>query len=121
MVIAAAIATWMYLYKPNRSVTNEKGIEITAVQLVKEFQESEAGANAKYLDKAMQVTGTVSKVEKNQEGQTTVLISSEDAMTGVYCTLKEASDIVVGSVITIKGFCSGMLSDVRIREAVVIE
>ena len=121
LVIAGVIIGWMYLYKPNRSVANEKGIEITAAQLVKAFQTNEAEANAKYLDKTLQVTGTVLTYEKNQEGQATIMISSEDPMTGVFCTLKENVNLSVGSTVTVKGFCSGMLSDVRIREAVIIK
>ena len=121
VLIAGGIAVWFYLNKPNRTVANEKGIEITAIQLVKDYQTNEAEANAKYLDKAIEVTGTVSQVDKNQEGKTTVMISSEDPMTSVFCTLKEDAKITAGSSITIKGFCSGMLSDVRIREAVVVK
>lgn len=120
VVIAGAIAVLFYLYKPNRTVTDEKGIEITAAQLVKDYQANEAEANTKYLDKAIEVTGIVSQVDKNQEGKVTVMISSDDPMTGVFCTLKDDSNITTGSSVTIKGFCSGILSDVRIREAVVV-
>jgi hypothetical protein len=121
IVIGVAVALIMW-NKPNRTVANEKGIEVTAVQLVKEYQENEQEANKKYLDKALQVSGTISAVDKNQEGQTTVMLTSDDAMTGVLCTLKEqAGNIAAGSSITIKGFCSGMLSDVRLREAVVVK
>jgi uncharacterized protein YpmB len=121
LVIVGVIIGWMYLYKPNRSVENERGIEITAAQLVKEFQANEAEANAKYLDKTLQVTGVVSTFDKNQEGQVTIMLSSDDAMTGVFCTLKDDAKSIVGNTVTIKGFCSGMLSDVRIREAVIIK
>ena len=121
VAITSAVAVYFYLHKPKRTVADEKGIEITASQLVKEYQANEAEANAKYLDKAIQVSGTVTSVEKNQDGKPTIMLASEDAMTGVYCTLKENTEIASGSSVTIKGFCSGMLSDVRIREAVVVK
>lgn len=122
LVVAGAAVVYFMWNKPNRTVANEKGIEVTAAQLVKEYQENEQEANKKYLDKALQVTGAVSQLDKNQEGKTTVMLSSDDAMTGVLCTLKEeAGTIAAGSTITIKGFCSGMLSDVRLREAVVVK
>jgi hypothetical protein len=120
VLIAAGVAVLFYLNKPNRTVANEKGIEITAAQLVKDYQANEAEANAKYLDKALQVTGTISEVSKNQEGKVTVMLSSEDPMSGVFCTLKDDANLTIGFTVTIKGFCSGILSDVRIREALVV-
>ena len=122
VVLGGAAVVYFMWNKPDRSVANEKGIEVTAAQLVKDYQENEQEANKKYLDMALQVTGTVSQLDKNQEGQVTVMLSSDDAMTGVLCTLKEeAGTLAAGSAITIKGFCSGMLSDVRLREAVVVK
>jgi hypothetical protein len=120
LLIAGGVAIWFYLNKPNRTVSNEKGIELSASELVKDYQQNEDSANIKYLDKTVQVTGTVSEISKNQDGQSTVLLSSEDPMTGVFCTLKDDPHLTIGFTVTIKGFCSGMLSDVRIREAVVI-
>lgn len=122
LAIVGAVAVVFYLNKPNRSVSGEKGIEVTATQLVKEYQENENTANTKYLDKAIQVTGSIAEVSKNQDGKTTVMLTSEDPMTGVFCTLREdAGNLSAGSNVTIKGFCSGMLSDVRLREAVIVK
>jgi hypothetical protein len=121
LLITAGFVVWYFINKPNRTVTNEKGIEVSAVDLVKEYQQNEDSANFKFLDKAVQVTGTVSEVAKNPDGQSTVLLSSEDPMTGVFCTLKDEPNLTIGFTVTIKGFCSGMLSDVRIREAVVVK
>ena len=113
-----AYRTW---YKPNRDVAKEKGIEITAAQLVTEFQQHEAAANTRYLNKPIQVSGTVSTVAANQEGITTVLLSSNDAMTGVFCTLKENNpNIKTGTPVVIKGICNGMLTDVRLGEAILV-
>lgn len=117
----AAIAYFMW-NKPQRKVENEQGIIVTSAQLVKEFQANEMDANKKYLDKAIQVTGTVSDVKNNQEGNPSIMLSSDDAFTGVLCTLKEAApNISNGATVTIKGICSGMLSDVRLREAVLVK
>jgi hypothetical protein len=120
LVVAGVAIGWMMWNKPRRNVEDEKGLAITAVQLVKEYQENEAAANTKYLDKAIQVTGTVTEVKNNQDGKVTVTLGSDDAFTGVFCTLKESTtNISNGGAVTIKGICSGMLSDVRLRDAVV--
>jgi hypothetical protein len=107
--------------KPQRKVENEKGIEVTSVQLVKDYQANEAEANKKYLDKAVQVTGVVTEIKNNQDGKSTVTLGSDDAFTGVFCTLKEKPvNVTPASTVIIKGICSGMLSDVRLREAVIV-
>ena len=121
ILIGGTIAYRMW-NKPNRDVAKEKGIVITAAQLVTEFQENETTANAKYLNKPIEVSGTVSNVAQNQEGITTVLLSSNDAMTGVFCTLKENNpNIKAGTPVVIKGICNGMLSDVRLGEAILVK
>ncbi len=122
LIVTGAVAAWFMWNKPERKVENEKGIVVAATQLVKEYQADEKTANTKYLDKAIQVTGSVSEVKKNQDGKETVTLASEDPFTGVFCTLKEtAENIQTGSTVTIKGICSGMLSDVRLREAVIVK
>ena len=108
--------------KPQRKVENEKGIEVTSAQLVKDYQANEAEANKKYLDKAIQVTGTVSDIKNNQDGNSTIMLASDDVFAGVLCTLKEKPvNVTSGATITIKGICSGMLSDVRLREAIIVK
>ena len=120
-LVGGTIAYRMFT-RPNRDVATEKGIVITAAQLVTEFQENESAANVKYLNKPIEVSGTVSNVAQNQEGITTVLLSSNDAMTGVFCTLKESNpNIKTGTQVVIKGICNGMLSDVRLGEAILIK
>lgn len=121
IVTGSAVAYFMW-NKPQRNVENEKGIEVTAAQLVKDYQANEAEANKKYLDKAIQVTGTVSEIKNNQEGNATITLSSDDAFTGVFCTLKQTTtNLNTGATVTIKGICSGMLTDVRLREAVMVK
>jgi hypothetical protein len=122
LITLGAIITYMVWNKPRRKVENEKGIAVSAAQIVSEYQQNEAEANKKYLDKAIQVTGNISEIKNNQDGKPTIMLTSDDPFAGVFCTLKKASgNIKTGSVVTIKGICSGMLSDVRLREAVVIQ
>ena len=120
LIVVGGVITYNMWTKPNRSVENEKGISITAAQLVKEFQENENNANKKFLNKAIEVTGIVAELGNNQDGKSTITLSSDDAFTGVFCTLKETKDIASGATVTIKGICSGMLTDVRLSEAVIV-
>jgi hypothetical protein len=122
IILGSAGVAYIMWNKPMRSVENERGIEITASQLVKDYQQNEAEANKKYLDKTIQVTGTIGEVKNNQDGEATIMLTTDDPFTGVFCTLKEsAGNPESGSSVTIKGICSGMLTDVRLREAVVVK
>ncbi len=122
LILGGSAVAYFIWNKPQRNVENEKGIGITASQLVKQYQQNEAEANKKYLDKTIQVTGNVSEVKNNQDGKATIMLTSDDPFTGVFCTLKEsAGNINTGSSVVIKGICSGMLTDVRLREAVVVK
>ncbi|TDH24002.1 hypothetical protein EXU57_16055 [Segetibacter sp. 3557_3] len=122
LAVAGAVIGYRMWNKPNRSVANEAGIAITAADLVTAYQADENAANAKFLDKAIEVSGTISAVDKSQDGKSTIMLSSDDPMTGVYCTLKIGADnLAVGTPVKVKGFCSGMLSDVRLRDAVIVK
>lgn len=122
LIAGGAAVAWYMFNKPRRDVAQEQGIVIPAGQLVSEYQADETAANTKYLDKPIEVTGTVGEVKNNQDGKTTILLTGTDPMTGVFCTLKDATaNITPGSTVTIKGICSGMLSDVRLREAILVK
>jgi hypothetical protein len=115
--------TAYYLWnKPQRTVEGEKGIVITADSLIAIYNADEKAADAKYLNKAIQVQGTVAKVEKNQDGQTTVLFASADPMSSVFCTMRDKdANVSAGSVITLKGFCSGHTMDVLLTDCIVVK
>jgi len=121
LITAGSIVAYQKWNKPTRDVANEKGILLTAPQLVTDYQASEESANTKYLDKPLEVTGKIAEVKQNQAGQTTILLSSNDPFVGVFCTLKNSvGNLTPGSPVTVKGVCHGMLSDVRIGEAILV-
>src|ERR1700760_4633165 len=75
--------------KPARDVTKEKAIHITAAAIFDSFTSNEQSANAHYLNKAVEVTGVVTNVKKNQAGETVVYLQSHDPVFGVNCTFKQ--------------------------------
>jgi hypothetical protein len=113
----------IYLWnKPPRDVTKEKGIQITAVAIFDSFSNNEQAANTRFLNKAIEVTGKVSDVKKNQAGETVVYLQSDDPVFGVNCTFKnDPGAIEKGNTITFKGICTGYLSDVILNEGVMIK
>ncbi len=126
LVIVAVIGTWYYgfIYSKthHRNVANEKAITISAKQIVSDFQVNESAADAKYLNKAVEVTGEVVETKTDQVGNITVTLKGGDPFASVFCTLKPGStQPVVGKNISIKGICNGFLSDVVLNECIITQ
>jgi len=123
IVLAAAGYYYVFVYAKNhhRDVQAEQSIVVVADSLSAAFGEDEAKANAAYLNKAIQVTGAILSIDKNQAGQTTLLVGNKAAFSNVSITLATPlpSKYGVGSTITIKGICTGALSDVVVTDGVV--
>ena len=120
-VMLMTIGGYILLNKPPRSVETEDFIQSEATDLFEAFQKDEADANAVYLDKVVQVRGTVSEVMVNQDGATVVVLKSGDDLFGVSCSMAgEHNTIEPGMTVTIKGICSGYLSDVIVTRGVLV-
>jgi hypothetical protein len=124
IIVLAGLGFWFFIfYKPThfkRNVANEKAIIVTAPDIVKEYQSNEAEANVKYLNKTIAVTGEISDMNTDQDGHLTITLKSNDAMSNVFCTLHSFTEKPkIGSTITVKGICTGFLSDVVLTEAMI--
>jgi len=108
VIAVAGSLTGIYLWnKPHKKVEDAPSIAISAVDLHKAFAANEADANGKYLKKALEVSGTVAEVDKNQDGGTMVVLQTDDVMAGVQCTMRDKNiNVEKGKAVTIKGFCS---------------
>ena len=127
IALIAAIAFSIYYYvfvyssQHRRQVQSETGIVITSDSLVAKYQADENLANSLYLNKAVVVTGNLLSIDKNQEGKTTLVLGRTDSFSNVSVTMSSDASIAqkVGESITIKGLCTGALSDVVITDGVV--
>ena len=121
--IAFGIYYYIFIYSSNnhRQVQSETGIVITADSLVAKYQADEKLANSLYLNKAVVLTGMLLSIDKNQEGKTTIVLGRIDSFSNVSVTMISTAPITqkVGESITIKGLCTGALSDVVITDGVV--
>lgn len=124
--VIGGIGVWYFVfYKPThfkRDVADEQAINVTAVKIVADFLANEDSANKVYLNKAIAITGEVIEAKKNQDGKPTVTLKSNDSFSNIYCTLKDdAGQIQGGTTITVKGICTGYLSDVVIIDAIIVK
>ena len=114
-----------YVYlKPHPDVTKMEGIQLSAQQLYDAFKANEAEANTKYLDKAIQLSGEVGTVSKNQDGNTVVDFKTNDPLVVINCTFKtDPGTLQPGQTITFKGICTGYIPDanVVINEGVLVK
>jgi len=121
--IAFSAYYYIFIYSSNnhRQVQSETGIIITSDSLVAKYQADENLANSLYLNKAVVVTGNLLSIDKNQEGKTTLVLGRADSFSNVSVTMISTAPITqkVGESITIKGLCTGALSDVVITDAAV--
>ncbi len=123
-LIAGLLMVFWIFNKPHRDVAKEKGIALSAQQVYDAFHTNEASANSKYLDKAIELTGTVADVSTNQEGQKVVNFSTNDPLVMINCTFKtDPGNLKAGDTITFKGICTGYIPDanVVINEGVLIK
>ncbi len=119
MIVAGTVIGYRMYNKPHRSAATATAVELTAMRLAAEYEQDENSANKKYLGNAVQVSGTVSAVTVNQQNKPVIVLLGSD-MSGVQCTLQDVvQGIKKGDSVTIKGFCSGYLTDVIIDRCIV--
>ena len=126
LALAGAGYGWFLYHKPPPDVREQKpGIEITAADLVKAFQQDETAANTKYVDKVLMVSGTVTGMQTDSSGQATVSLQTNDPMAAVTCSFYQddagVKKIKAGSPVRIKGICTGMLMDVVLNKCSLVE
>jgi hypothetical protein len=112
---------WYQYQKAPPDIRKEKGgIEITAIELLKAFQQDEMAANTKYVDKVLVVSGAVTDVQTDSSGQATVSLQTNDLLATVTCSFYKDDEgvkkIKTGSTARIKGVCTGILTDVVLNK-----
>ena len=99
---------------------------LAASLLYEEFETGEEAANTKYMDKVIQVTGTVAEILLNNEGDINLVLREEEDFSGIHCSFgkgeqEKLSSVKTGDEVTVKGFCTGMLMDVVLNRCVLVE
>lgn len=126
-IITSATAFWyfaIYEQKNNRTdVTNKQAVTKTATDFVQEFLTNEEAANKKYLQKdssVIEMNGTVEKIEKDELG-TILYLQTNIEGTTISCRLQEATNLIAGNEVTIKGIFTGFLmGQIQLSECKII-
>jgi hypothetical protein len=121
VIILSAVCIGRYLYnKPHQSAASESAAtSIAADVLYQQYQQNEHAADSMYLGKVIEVKGVLAEIDNN--GQTDILeLSPQKAGGGISCQMfphdkgTSTSYPAIGTVITVKGKCTGFLMDVSL-------
>jgi tRNA_anti-like len=121
--IAGAFYGWKEYHRGHISTSAISPVAVKqAVQLVKEFENDEAGANLAYNDKVISVSGKIVKADLNDSTRN-LLLAGESAMAGVLCQFeaaysKQIEKMKTGDFVQVKGVCTGVLMDVILTRCV---
>ena len=109
---------WLALYMFNLKHTDmakaKPDFVITATALQKEFEDNETTASAKYINKILEVTGTIASVTPAESNNLNISLKTGNDISSVICTfpaIGDPSKFKTGDEITLRGECSGFLMD----------
>jgi hypothetical protein len=126
VLLVAGLAVGYYLWnKPHENMERSKpNFTIEAAQLFAEYNADQTAADAKYLDKTVEVRGVVKEVTK-EEGSVKIILETGSDFS-VLCTLDALSkhprtDFPVGEKVTFKGKCTGFNLDVQLERCVEVK
>ncbi len=109
LVLAGATLAWYMYNKEGPNIENAGAAKITATHLYELFTKDSVAAKKNYLEKILEVSGEVTQVNKNQQGQSIILLKTHTAGASLNCTLEGlAGNIKKGDKILIKGICNGL-------------
>ncbi len=134
IVIAGAVGLYMF-NMPHRDVQSTRAdYNLNSSEIVAEYLDNKDAANEKFLaadgeSKVLEITGTVSKISEDFDGQKVVLLKDDGDKAGVSATFTpetnaNAASLQVGQKITLKGVIrSGAAydGDLELYENVIIE
>lgn len=108
--------------KPATVWEQKTEVKVDARALFDEFVQDEQGANEKYLNKIVEVSGEVSTTQASN-GSNSVVLRTNDPTYGVRCRLErgpgeDVKNYKVGQSLTLKCVCSGYVQDVEMVQCV---
>jgi len=134
LLIGGGIGLYMF-NMPHRDIQSAKvDYSLTSSQIVSEYLSDKSTANRKYLasdgdSKILEITGEVSKISEDYNGQKVVLLKGNSDKAGVSATFTSESnnnlaDVEPGQIITVKGVIRSGASfdeDLDLYENVILE
>jgi hypothetical protein len=125
-IITAVIVSLYVFRKTDDSVAKQTpDFKLSCSQIVSEFEKDEPQANTKYLDKIIEVEGTIAELSSDTSG-VNIILRDENETSGICCSFGKSqkidiTELKLGSKIVIKGICTGYLMDVVLNRGAIVE
>ena len=120
LILIIIIAGGLYAYREynrkNKDLSSTEAATTTdALTLITTFEKDSSSANKQFLDKVVAVTGTIKKVE-SEENPVIIFLGDETQMSSVQCSMDSAyskghASLKKGTTVTVKGIVTGVQSD----------
>jgi hypothetical protein len=119
-ILAALI---MFNKKHTDTAKAKPDFVVTAIVLQKEFEDNEAAASARYINKIIEVSGSIVSITRSDSTNTNISLKTGNDMSSVICasrSIVDPSKFNAGEEITLRGECSGFLMDVLLKNCAVL-
>jgi cytochrome c-type biogenesis protein CcmE len=122
-ILSLLIGLSLYFKKHKDLSTTKPDFVVTAVMLQKEFEDNEKTASEKYINKIIEVNGTILSVNQADSTNINLSLKTESDLSTVICTFAatDPSKFREGEDVTIRGECSGFLMDVLLNNCALIK
>lgn len=121
-IVSILVALSMYFKKHKDLASTKPDFVITATALQKEFEDNEKTASEKYINKILEVTGSISSVSQADSSNINISLKTGNDLSSVICTFaaRDPSKFQTGGDVIIRGECSGFLMDVLLNNCALI-
>jgi hypothetical protein len=124
-IAVSAILAALYLYnlKHTDMAKAKPDFVLSATVLQKAFEENETSASTRFINKIIEVSGTIASVNTGKNNILTISLKTESDISSVICTfpaIADPSKFKTDDEITLRGECSGFLMDVLLNNCAVV-
>jgi hypothetical protein len=125
LIAIGSILAALILYNKKHPDTSKAKPDfvVTATTLQKEFEDNETAASARYINKILEVSGTIVSITSSDSTNTNISLKTGSDISSVICNFRKItgpSKFKTGNEITLRGECSGFLMDVLLKNCAVI-
>jgi hypothetical protein len=117
-------ALYLYNLKPKDLQKVKPHFVLTAIDFQKAFEENEKVSSEKIINKIIDVSWELANIEAGEKSSWNISLQTGSDFSKVTCTFHNVPDTAVffqRKQITIRGVCSGILSDVLLNNCAVIQ
>ena len=120
ILLVVSLVAWFgyseYNRKPASMADTRADYTFTTTTLITAFEKDEAGDNKIYLDKVLEVEGTIKESTADEKGFYTITIGEDASLSSVRCSVdslfsSKAAALQAGGLIKVRGICTGYMAD----------